>query len=581
MQLKKEENSKISNLKPWLKFYEGHIFDEKTCECSLYEAIKDTNKDNLESDAIFYYGTTIKYKELFDRIDHYAKCFVSRGLNKGDCVSFLTLAFPESISALYALNKIGVTVNLIDPRMDVKRIKKSIEISNSRMLYVFESVYKKIEGLLPELNLDLVIVHSASESLGFIKRCIFNLKKNEHIDYGEKIIKNRDFLFLDKDIEVESVSNKDDVAAITQTGGTTGTPKSVMLTNYSINVTARNCEFMYAYGDINVNGFKWLDIIPMFTSYGLVCGIHIPLITKGKVIIHPNFKPDLFPELIAKYKPNSTIAVPAYYEMLTNDARLKDMDMSFVKLYISGGDTMTRSFEEKINSFLKEHNCSERIAQGYGMSELSSIVTFNSKRNIKTSSVGIPIYSSTVAIFDSETGEELGFNEIGEVCVSGPTLMKGYLKDKKETDNVMKTHKDGKVWIHSGDYGLIDEDGFLFIKGRIKRMITRFDGHKIFPVQIESLVSSYQGVVNCCVIPVLDSEHGSYGQCHLPLVLATVSRNIDKQKAKEDLLKLCDSKLEERGKPCDVVIVDNLPLTSFGKIDLNKLTKEYLDYNYR
>lgn len=578
----KKAYGEISNNKPWLKYYDGHVFDEKKCECSLYEAIKDTNKHNLNEDAIYYYGTVIKYKELFEKIDFCAKCFVNKGLKKGDCVSFLTLAFPESIVALYALNKIGVTINLIDPRMDVKRIENSITISNSKVLYVFDSVYKKVESIIPNLKLDLVIVHSASDSLNFIQKTLFNLKKEKvTINYNDKIITNKEFLTLNKDIKVEESSEKDSVAAITQTGGTTGTPKSVMLTNYSINVTARNCEFMYNFGDIDVKGDKWLDIIPMFTSYGLVCGIHIPLITRGRVVIHPNFKPDMFPELIAKYKPNNTIAVPAYYEMLTNDKRFKNMDMSFVKIYISGGDTMTEGFEEKINNFLKQHNCNERIAQGYGMSEVSSIVTFNSKRNIKNSSVGIPLYSSTVAIFDSETNKEKGYNEIGEVCITGPTLMKGYLKDKEETDNIMKVHDDGKVWIHSGDYGYIDEDGFLFIKGRIKRMITRFDGHKIFPVQIESLVSSHSDVINCCVVPVLDKNHGSYGQCHLPLVLATISSNSDKQKIRQELLKLCDEKLEERGKPCDVVIVDDLPLTSFGKINITKLTEEYQNYNYR
>lgn len=253
------------------------------------------------------------------------------------------------------------------------------------------------------------------------------------------------------------------------------------------------------------------------------------------------------------------------------------MDLSFLHTLACGGDTMNEGLEAKLQKFMAEHNMKYPLAQGYGMTELSAAASFCVNKIYKPSSVGIPSLTTTVSIFDPDTGEELGYNEIGEVCVTGPSMMKGYFQSPEETNIVMRKHDDGKIWIHSGDVGYLDDDGFLFIKGRIKRMITRFDGHKVFPINMEGLISSRPQVKNCSVIGVNDRVH-SQGQ--YPLALVEFVAGVDRDSACAEIFKYCDEHIEERGKPVAVLAVDEIPLTGMGKNDAKALESIYSDFDY-
>ena len=238
---------------------------------------------------------------------------------------------------------------------------------------------------------------------------------------------------------------------------------------------------------------------------------------------------------------------------------------------------MNEGLERKLNKFRKKHHMKYPLAQGYGMSELSAAASFCANEVYKAGSVGIPSLNVTVGIFDPETGEELDYHQSGEICVTGPSMMKGYFNNPEETAYVMRKHDDGKVWIHSGDLGYMDEDGFLFIKGRIKRMITRFDGHKVFPVNIESMVSAHENVHNCCVIGVDDREHA---QGQYPMILVELTEGTDKRTACIHIFAECMERLEERGKPVAILPVDKIPLTGAGKNDYRAIEKEYKTFDY-
>ncbi len=238
---------------------------------------------------------------------------------------------------------------------------------------------------------------------------------------------------------------------------------------------------------------------------------------------------------------------------------------------------MNEGLENRLNEFRKAHNMRFPLAQGYGMSELSAAASFCVNSIYKEGSVGIPSLNITVGIFDPSTGEELSYNETGEVCVTGPTMMKGYFNNKKETDFVMRKHEDGLTWIHSGDLGYMDEDGFLYIIGRIKRMITRFDGHKVFPINMEGLIASRDDVHNCAVIGVNDTDH-SQGQ--YPMVLVELMPGVSESVCSE-IFEFCDQNLEERGKPVAVLSIEALPLTPMGKIDYIALGKRFSKFDYK
>ena len=303
----------------------------------------------------------------------------------------------------------------------------------------------------------------------------------------------------------------------------------------------------------------------------------MPLGLGMAMVLVPNFNSQLMGKLIREFRPQHMVSVPAFYEIMMESKYVRNMDLSFLITLGSGGDTMNEGLEAKLKNFMVEHNIKYPLAQGYGMSELSAAASFCVNDVYKSGSVGPPSLMVTVGIFKPDTFEELGCNEIGEVCMTGPSMMKGYFNRPEETAEVMREHPDGTVWIHSGDLGYLDEEGFLFIQGRIKRMITRFDGHKIFPVNIESLVGEHPLVRNSCAVGINDRGHA---QGHYAFVLVQLADGADEKSVCQEIFDICNTQLEERGRPVGVVAIKSIPLTGMGKNDYRTLEKEYRDFDY-
>ena len=567
---------KISEEKVWMKYYPQEHIHAELPKCTVYTYLKECNKHRMNSTAIHYYGTNITFTELFKRIDDAANAFAALGVKAGDMVSFLSVATPETITALYALNKLGATVNTIDPRMDIKSIRRMIVESGSKILLTIDIAFPKVNLIMEEIKQDKIITVSPATSLPLIKKIAMKIATKTNIPYGNNIVKWETFLAGGKNTTaVEAPYVGDGVVAITYTGGTTGFPKGVMMTNDSMNavvINFRYCGLDYKEGD------RFLGIIPIFSSYGMVCGLHMPLCLCLELVPVPKFVPDTLGKLIKDFRPQHFISTPAFIELLMDSPDVKGLDLSFLTTMGSGGDTMNEGLEGKLAQFMKEHNMKYPLAQGYGMSELSAAASFCVNKIYKPGSVGIPSLTTTVGIFDPETGEEVGYNEEGEICVTGASMMKGYFNKPEETAYVMRKHEDGQVWIHSGDVGYLDEDGFLFMKGRIKRMITRFDGHKVFPVNLESLMSEREEVRNCSTIGVDDREH-SQGQ--YPMILVQFDESVeDKEALCKELFQYCDENVEERGKPVAIVPIDEIPLTGMGKNDYRALEVLYKNFDY-
>jgi long-chain acyl-CoA synthetase len=568
------EKRSISEEKVWMKYYSEEVVNAPIPKCTCYSYLRTENADRLDSNALNFYGAKTTFRELFANIEKCANAFSSLGVKQGDLVSFLTIATPESIAALYALNKLGATANMIDPRMDVDTICRAIVESGSKILIALDLAFPKVLPIMDDIKQKWIITVSVSDCLPLPLKVAMKLKVKTDIPYGGSVLKFKQFVGCGKDVRsVEAPYVGDAVMAIAYTGGTTGFPKGAMLTNDSMNAVAYN--FKYA-GLDHKPGYKFLGIIPVFTSYGMVCGMHMPLCMGATLVPIPKFDPTKFGQLVKTFRPNHIICTPVFIEMLMNSQEVKGMDLSFLITLASGGDTMNEGLERKLHRFVKEHNMKYPLAQGYGMSEVSAAASFCVNDIYKRGSVGIPSVATTISIFDPETGEELGYNQVGEVCISGPTLMKGYYNRPEETAHVLRKHADGQIWVHSGDLGYMDEDGFLFIKGRVKRMITRFDGHKVFPVNMEGFVNARAEVHNCCVIGVNDREH-SQGQ--YPMVVVELERGVDRWIGCSSIYQACQT-LEERGRPVAVVAVESIPLTGSGKNDYRALEKKYADFDY-
>ena len=567
---------KITENKVWLKYYSQEALNTKLPELTAYRYMKLRNEDRLDEPALHYYGADITHRKLDSMIEETANAFAAMGIKKGDVVSFLSVAIPETIAAVYALNKLGAAANTIDPRMDINTIKKMVNASGGDILVTIDVAFPKVEKIKNDINCKKIIVQSAARSLPFIKSVLMKMAVKTKIQYNKNLI-NWD-TFLKGGIGTQAVEvpyNGDATVAITYTGGTTGIPKGTMLTNDSMNAVSVNFKYCGAY--MNDND-RYLGIIPIFSAYGMVCGMHMPLCMRHTLVPIPKFVPDTIGKLVKTYKPQVIISTPVFIELLIDSKEVRNMDLSFLYTLASGGDTMNEGLETRLKQFIKDHNMKFPLAQGYGMTELSAAASFCVNEVYKPGSVGIPSLTTTVSIFDPDSGEELGYNEIGEVCVTGPSMMKGYFQAEEETAIVMREHEDGLTWIHSGDLGYMDDDGFLFIIGRIKRMITRFDGHKVFPINMEGVIGGRKGVKNCSVIGVNDREH-SQGQYPLALV-EFVPGVEDREAACAEIFKYCDEHLEERGKPVAVLAVDEIPLTGMGKNDAKALEKFYSKFDY-
>ena len=567
---------KASIEKPWMKYYKDYDGDLSSTKQSLYNYLKMRVKGYENYTAINYFGKKYSYYQMIGKIDHLADCFTAMGVKQGDHVVFLTATLPETICSLYALNKIGAIPVFVEPRMSKARIDYFMGLVEAKVVVMIDLVYPKVYDLLEKHNIQLALVQNARYSLRKIERFFLKIfTKRTRIQYSDKIRKFKHFVKQDvPHCAVEPPFDENSTAIVTQTGGTTGNPKGVELTNVGLNTVALSFDYT---GNDCVPGDIFLNIMPIFTAYGIVCGSHMALTQRTINVLIPNFKPKKFPKLIVKHKPAAVIAVPVFYEMLIRDKVAKKVDLSGLKFAVSGGDLLNPALEEQINKFFKEHGCKYHICQGYGLSETTAVTAFNCIYRAK--SEGLPLCTSTMGIFDPKTGEELDYGKVGEICITGPSIMKSYFDNEEETSNVMKKHKDGQVWIHSGDMGYFDEDGFLFFEGRFKFVIPRFDGHKNFPVQLERVVSKFKGISNVAVVPCKDMDHmqGQY-----PLVVAELEdKEADLEEMRVAILKHCKRRIGGREQPCDVVFEDKIPLTLAGKNDVVFLSKKYENYDYK
>lgn len=577
--------SETKALKPseeriWRKYFPKHDSANDNVKQTAYQYMKNSYTDRSDLKAFYYYGKSIYYPEVFAEIDRYADAFAGMGVKKGDNVTLVMANTPESIYTFYALNKMGAVAIFVDPRMTADRISYFVKLSKSKVLVTLDMMFPKCTEAINEYGIEHVIVATASRSLPMMKKMLFKLKANvPKIYFDDKIMNINTWLKrygnITKAVEVDYEEGS--VCATVQTGGTTGTPKGVMLTNLSVNTVCRDLAYVDIFRD---RLRRFLNIIPVFTSYGLVVGMHIPMIVKAEIVLVPTFKPEDFPKLIKEYKPNGCIAVPAFYELWLTSPELQNADMSHMCACISGGDKMTPEMEARLTKFLNDRGGQYNVAQGYGMSEISSVVSFNIGNVYCPGSAGAPLYNAVVGAFKPDTDEELDYGEEGEICVTGDTMMLGYMGQPEETAEVMRKHSDGRVWIHSGDVGFIDKEGFIHIKSRIKHMITRFDGHKIFPVQIENVVHQLPNidVESCVVISCQDRVH-SIG--HHPLIVVKRSHDASKDaEVRKTILDYCKVNIEDRAQPCGVVFVDEMPLTGFGKIDVKLLEQKYGTHDY-
>ena len=556
--------------KPWLKYYTEEAINATLPECTIYEYLWESNKDYQSNVALNYFDRKITYGEVFENIDKATRSYSALGLKSGDIVTVCAVTIPETIYSFYGLNRLGVICNMVDPRTSEEGIREYIKEVNSKIVITIDVAYAKIVESIKGTAVEKIVVISPADSLPQPKKFLFKAFKATKIPNDNLHIKWNDLVVNGKDNESVIITyQKNTPCVIVHTGGTTGIPKGVMLSNDNLNTSA--FQAIKSGFDFQRN-HTWLNIMPPFIAYGVGNGLHLPLIVGMEVILIPSFNPNEFADLLNKYHPNHMVGVPSHYGNIIHNPKMQNKDLSYIIAPTVGGDAMDISLEKETNEFLAKHNCSYPACKGYGMSEVAAGVSICSSHDVnKIGSVGIPLTHTTMAIFDITTGKELPYNQEGEICMTGPNTMVGYYNNETETNNVIKKHDDGLMWVHSGDIGYIDEDGFVFIKDRIKRVIIRHDGFKVFPSLIEKTVDTNDNVVSNCAVGIADTSHS---QGKLPIVFAVLKDGCNADTVKKELFELCQKELPEYVQPVDFVFIDKMPLTPIGKVDYRALEKE-------
>lgn len=565
---------KPSELKPWMQFWGENLPDISLCERGVFQFIKDHNVGHENDTVIRYFDRCITFGEFYRKVEDTAKAYAKLGVKKGDIVTMCSVMTPETIYTFYAMDLLGAAVNLADPRTSARGLHGYIEEAKSTVVCALTVAYDKIKEAVKDTDAKHVIVISPADSLPPLKKIAYKLTNREKPDPDSRVMLWDQFIAnAAKEPDVTPVAfDRNQPVLIVHTGGTTGRPKSVMLSSFAINALAQ--QMVVKRGERHE---RFLNVMPPFIAYGFGCGVHTPMAAGLEIIVIPKFDPKDFGKLLRKYRPQHTAGVPLHYQVLANDPSMKNADLSFLVTTGAGGDAISTQAEDMVNAYMESHKSKYKLCKGYGMTEVCAGVTACIKEINRRGSVGIPMYMTEVGIFEPETDNELDFNCEGEICVCSPTMMLGYYEMPEETENVIRRHSDGKLWVHTGDIGKMDEDGYLFIVNRIKRVIIRHDGFKVFPFAIEDVLCGVEGVENACAVAIRDHDHE---QGNLPFVFVQAKAGADTAALEAALRKTCSAELAEYVLPVGYEFVEEMPHTNIGKVDYMTLQKRTADMDY-
>ncbi len=497
--------------RPWLKYYEkaGVPSTLEYPDCSMVDMVIQSAEKWPDNIAYSYYGNKVTYKNFVKKIEKAARALKNYGVKEGDKVTICMPNTPEGITMVYAVNMVGAVCNMVHPLSSEKELEYYIKVAESKYVLVIDAVFDKIYKLRDVAQLERIIVVRPSDGLGFLKQRLYKLvhvKKVKLPSNDSRVVLWEDFIANSYFYQGNYYEERGgaDPAVIMYSGGTTGAPKAVLLSNHNINAEAM-CDDA-AIRQI-VPGATVLSILPLFHCFGLGVCIHTPLCRGMGCILIPAFSHKEFADIIKKNSPNFIVGVPTLFEALLN-TKLKSDDLKSVTAVICGGDALTQTLRTKVNNYLKSHGSDAKIRVGYGLTEGSGAVCLSPEDSFADGIIGAPMPDTDIKIVRSNTFDRLPVGAEGEICISGPLVMMGYMSDEAETAQALRIHPDGKVWLHTGDLGSLREDGFIYFEQRVKRMIIS-SGYNIYPTHLESVINSHEAVLTSTVIGI---DHPYKGQ---------------------------------------------------------------------
>ncbi len=558
---------------PWLKYFGDMPAHLDYPKGSMYEAVKDSavTKKKMNSVAYEFQGKKTNYKQFLNKIEVLGKAYKNIGIDEGDIVTVCMPNTPQGVDTFYALNRIGAVPAMIHPLSAVGEIAFYINTTQSKAVLVVDLFYEKVLEALKQVKHSVkVVVAHIKDELPFPLNMLYPLtvkKKPAPLPKDNKnVIDWSDFVSGGKRVALSNNFPKaEDTAVILFSGGTTGTSKGIQLTNLNMNALAAQVA---ANAGFTMEGLRMFSVMPLFHGFGLGVGIHTALMSSGTCIIIPQFTIKTYARDVKKYKPNVIVGVPTLYEALLRSDGF-DFDLSFLRGMFCGGDSLSVELKKKVDKFLKDHNATIQVREGYGTTECVTASCLTPYDTYREGSIGIPLSDTYYSIVDPHNDKELPYGEEGEICICGPTVMKGYLNNAQETASTLRRHEDGNLWLHTGDLGYMDEDGFVYYKQRMKRLII-VSGINVYPSQVENAIDAHPDVLLSCAVGVPDPY-----KMHVVKAFVVLRQGVEpSEKIKNEIIENCKRNVSRYGVPREIEFRTELPKTLVGKVAYRVLEEE-------
>ena len=558
---------------PWKGHTEDIPLHLEYFEGSMFDAVKKAADQYPDYTAFTFMGRGTSYREMIREIEKCARALKTIGVRENDKVTIALPNCPQAIYMFYAVNLVGAIANMVHPLSAEKEIEFYLNESDSVTAITLDQFYHKFENVRSNTKVVNIIIASVKDALSQPLKAGYMLtegRKIKKIPKEAPVIRWNEFMRLSRacfyNYKVERKS--DDPAVILYSGGTTGKTKGIVLTNMNFNalgaqIVATNP--MYRPGD------KMLSAMPMFHGFGLGVCIHSILQCGGCCILIPRVNPKDYAKQVVKNRCNFIAGVPTLYEAMLRMKSMENADLSCLKGVFSGGDSLSIELKKKFDKFLYDHKAVIQVREGYGTTETVTACCLTPPHMFKEGSIGVPFPDTYIKIVEPDTDRELPYGEEGEILLAGPTVMKEYMKHPDETARTLRHHADGLTWVYTGDLGTMDDEGFIYFRGRAKRMIIS-SGYNIYPGQLENILDAHELVQMSCVIGVPDPYRMQKVKAFVKLVAGVPAND----ETKETLLAYCRKNIAKFAMPYDIEFRDDMPKTLVGKVAYRQLEEEEL-----
>ena len=566
-----EEELRIA---PWLNSYGEVPFHLDYPDISMSDALFESARKYPNQVALTFQEKDTTFAKLVPQILEAEKAFRAIGIKEGDTVTVCLPNMPQTVICLYAINAIGAIASMIHPLSAVHEIAFYLKEAQSRTIVSMDQFYSKLKKVRELVDLDHMIIARISDALSPIKKVAYRClkeRKFEHFEEDDVLITWKTFLKRAEECKEDPSVKKTgkDQAVVLFSGGTTGVTKGIRLTNLNLNALALQTGTMC---NKPIQGKTMLAAMPMFHGFGLGVCVHTLMYWGGRSVLVPQVSVKGYSKMLKTAQPNYIAGVPTLYEGITRNKDMDNVDLSCLMGVFSGGDSLTVEMKKKIDKFLADHGATVRVREGYGTTECVTASCLTPYNKEKEGSIGLPYPDTYYCICKPGTEEEVPFNTDGEICLRGPSVMLGYINHEEENKNTLRQHADGHTWLHTGDLGYMDEEGFIYFKQRIKRMIIT-SGYNVYPSQIENIIDAVEEVQMSCVIGVPDSYKIQKVKAFVQLRPGIVPS----EEIKTKILTHCRERIAKYAMPYDIEFREQLPKTLVGKIAYTVLEKEELE----